>query len=642
MARDLQKAKKTKSKTFVYRTKSGRASHVALGSESHLEALKAGEKGLSPLELKRLRATYKPPTPKDEVPKPKVDLIVPKQVIRQYGKTLFTIAPGADPDEYLQRFPGATLKWKVSYGPELERSRTFGSEKSAQKFADDLRREAEAVAHRATEASFAASKLYLGEPGIPKTGFEMVIPWLSKIREEAEFEKIKPHEDMTDEEKVELYKSTVLSLKPSDKKKVDPKVLEARLKYVGLVGIPTAAVSAAVTAVTTAAGPTIGTFLAINLIITQLKALKNTEKRKQFVRYVKANPEEFFLAVGGSIAGTYVGTKIRKPKITVKTLEQRAYDKLTLPKDIPRVSPDEHIPDMFRGLEEPVSVQVGVGKWGGAMKVPRGTWPTTWDLAKDVARKGGTSIVALREPGTKNVVGYLKWVEVVKMTDGTPSLMAALTSLTAVPVVFDDGKISDQTIKQIQKTQPSLSYYEKFKQKDEDILLAPQILKIDAIIELDTLTQQIQEIVQKQIQKQGVNQSVKQVQDRIQKQVQTLINQQGIIQDIDQIQGIIQTQIQIQIQEEALRQDVQPILEETIVEPIPVALLPEVEARAIGKLPKVRLGSPGKYRVTLSYHTKATEVKSVTASNYIDAIGKGVATSRNKRQLIEVEAERIK
>ena len=261
---------------------------------------------------------------------------------------------------------------------------------------------------------------------------------------------------------------------------------------------------------------------------------ENIEAGKKYravlVDTILSDPISFVAEVAGGVAGGWLAGQIigRLPatiqRITPKTLEQRAFDKIhPLNAGEPILGPDITAHPLDTLSDSAVAqIESGMGQ-NPAKFIGKGKYTTPFSKTYGVGlqlkpRKGMTAIIVLADPKTHAIKGFLSLAEAMEITGGMPELLTTMGGLQAIPMVYIDPNISDANYKSIQTmlmeqpTIPASSLKEI--QEDDEILATLLSLGIVVIPDLSQITIQNPEVVE--IVEQESNQTSAQAQTQIQ------------------------------------------------------------------------------------------------------------------------------
>ena len=165
---------------------------------------------------------------------------------------------------------------------------------------------------------------------------------------------------------------------------------------------------------------------------TDIQAAKAV--REAVAESIVNDPAGFVAQIAGGVIGGYIiGDAIQnipqiKKAISRLSIEQRMWDKITPLDEIPLEKAGDIAP--FKGGIYDESNIALPDNYSGPVLWTRGTWSKMSAWKEDPLHLGGTAVVALRETGTKNIVGYMTWEEVVKSTGGIPELFGLMGVIT--------------------------------------------------------------------------------------------------------------------------------------------------------------------------------------------------------------------
>ena len=342
---------------------------------------------------------------------------------------------------------------------------------------------------------------------------------------------------------------------------------------------------------------------------------ENIEAGKKYrailVDTILSDPISFVAEVAGGVAGGWLAGQIigRLPatiqRITPKTLEQRAFDKIhPLNAGEPILGPDitAHPLDT---LSDSAVAQIESGMGQNPSKfIGKGKYTTPFSKTYGVGlqlkpRKGMTAIIVLADPKTHAIKGFLSLAEAMEITGGMPELLTTMGGLQAIPMVYIDPNISDANYKSIQTmlmeqpTIPASSLKEI--QEDDEILATLLSLGVVVIPDLSQITIQNPDVVE-------------------------IVEQESI-----------QTSAQAQTQIQEITPIPVPELEDTPPTTPPLRLsLEDKKKRAKINL-KLFNGPRERYRVKFTYHRGGKEVITVEARSFPEAVNRAqMARKPNK------------
>ncbi len=152
---------------------------------------------------------------------------------------------------------------------------------------------------------------------------------------------------------------------------------------------------------------------------------------------IGSDPFTFALELGASLyTGHLMGKALSDVYKKLKTggVEQAQLDKIHPISSVDDLVQDIDVPEMFRGVDLQPSPESLDGVWSAELYSTGGKWSNkaSWEIAADVAEKGGQQVVYLKDPITNTVSGVMSYKDYIGMVDQNPTAFVGMGAFVAI------------------------------------------------------------------------------------------------------------------------------------------------------------------------------------------------------------------